>query len=355
MQRDTRKPIGVGILGFAHGHVNSYLSRWADEPDLGVRATAGWDHDAGRAEKACAQHGLARCASAGELLERADVQAVVIAAETSLHAELVEQAAAAGKAIVLQKPAALTMAEADRIVAAVRESGAAFSLAWQMRVDEQNLEIRRVVREGLLGRIFQVRRRHGLSTHLWGADFAASWHVRPELNRGMWADDASHAADFLLWLLGEPVSVTAEIDTLLDPRVPDDNGIAVFRYADGMMAEVVCSFTCPAGENTTEIVGERGVLIQNYGDAPSCNVPRPPAAEGLKWCLHEAGQWTVSPLPTPANHGRRIAALAGPLAEFLHGRRGPIATADEGRTALRMILASYRSAELHRRVMLTEI
>ncbi len=271
-----------------------------------------------------------------------------------MHADLVEQAAAAGKTIILQKPLALTLLEADRIVAAVKNRNVPFSLAWQMRVDPQNIEMKRLIESGTLGRIYMVRRRHGLSTHVWPG-FENTWHVKPELNRGMWADDAAHAIDFLLWLLGEPVSVSAEIATLRNEKVPDDTGIAIFRYADGKFAEVVSSFTCLAGENTTEIVGEDGVVIQNFGDGPSTQVPRAKEAVGLKWFVKGVKEWTNSPIPSPAGHGERIAALAPELAKFLVGQRAPICTADEGRTSLLMTLASYHSAELGRRVAIGEM
>lgn len=346
--------VTIGILGLAHSHVGMYVKQWQARPELGVQVAAVWDHDATRA----AEQGLAMsaqvCASSAALLARPEVQAVVIGAETSHHAALVEQAAAAGKAIVLQKPLALTLDEAERMVAAVERHQVPFTLAWQMRVDPQNLLMKQMVQDGVLGRVYMVRRRHGLSTHVW-KNFHESWHVKPELNRGMWADDASHAVDFLLWLLGEPQSVMAEIATLRDPRVPDDHGVAVYRYADGLFAEVCSSFTCVAGENTTEIVGERGVLIQNFGDGPSCNVPRPAGAPGVKWYLHEAGQWQQSDLPTPSSHGARIGDLAQPLAEFLHGQRAPLATVEEGRQALRMIEASYRAAATGQRVWLSSL
>jgi len=344
--------IGLGILGFAHGHVGSYLNGWRQHPELGVRPVAGWDHDPARRTESCEKHELAACASAERLLGRDDVEAVVIAAETAHHADLAELAARAGKAIVMQKPLALTLEQADRIVAAVEEAGVPFTLAWQMRVDPQNEQIRRWVESGELGRIVMVRRRHGLSTHLWPW-IADSWHSDPGLNRGMWADDAAHAIDFLLWLLGEPVSVMAEIDTLVNPDVPDDNGIAIFRYADGTIAEVVSSFTCPAGENTTEIVGTAGVVIQNFGDGPSCNVARPPGGIALKRFVQSAGAWEVSDLEAPPRHGHRIGHLAEPLAAFLRGERGPIADAAEGRTALKMTLACYDSAAQGRRIALS--
>jgi predicted dehydrogenase len=341
--------IGVGILGFAHGHVNSYCTRWRDEPELGVRVVAGWDHDPQRREASAAQFGIEAAGSVADLLARDEIAAVVIGAETSRHAELVEQSAAAGKAIIVQKPLALTMAEADRIVDAVNAHGVPFTVAWQMRVDPQNLQIRELLESGALGRVFMLRRRHGLSMCLNDA-FADSWHVDPAQNRDIWADDAAHPIDFIHWLLGEPEAVTAEIKSLHNPRMPNDNGIAIYHYPDGPLVEVCCSFTTRAAENTIEVIAENGTLVQNYGDAPSAATPREEGACGLKWFLADRGEWVCSEIPSPTSQGVRISALAGPLAEFLRGERPPLATAEDARTSLRMVLACYVSTREGRRV-----
>ena len=340
---------GVGILGFAHGHVEAYCRRWRDRPDMGVTVVAGWDHDSPRLAACAERIGCDAVADVAALLARPDVQGVVIGSETSRHAALVVEAARAGKAIVLQKPMALTLEQADEIVDAVASADVPFTMAWQMRVDPQNLKMKELVDSGELGRICMVRRRHGLSTHTWDG-FDSSWHVDPDSNRDIWADDASHPCDLIYWMFGMPASVTAELATLVSEKVPNDNGIAVFRYADGMIATVSCSFTCIAGENTTEIIGADGVVIQNFGDGPSCNVPRRSDAVALKWYLRDAGRWECSDIPSPPNHGERIAALAGPLADFFAGRRGPIASASEGRDVLRMVLACYDSDGQGKRV-----
>ena len=342
-------PIDLGILGFAHGHVGVYCDEWRKMPGSPVRIAIGWDYHAARLATAVETYGCAAADSPAAAIEPCD--AVVSGAETAMHADLVEFAAAAGKPIVLQKPLALTMQQADRIVAAVARHRVPFTLAWQMRVDPQNFEMKRLVSSGAVGRVYMVRRRHGLSTHTWSG-FEDTWHVKPQLNRGMWADDAAHAIDFILWLLGKPQSVIAEIDTLRSPKVPDDHGVAVFRYADGTFAEVMCSFTCLAGENTTEIVGEDGVIIQNFGDGPSMAIAREPVAVGLKWMRKGDTSWTNSPIASPDNHRRRIEALAPELLKFLRGERGPIATAEEGRTALAMTLACYDSSATGRRVQI---
>ena len=343
--------INVGILGFAHGHVNAYCTRWQEQPELDVRLLSGWDHDAARAADAGKAYGIEITSSVEELLQNREIAAVVIAAETSRHADLVEQAAAAGKAIVLQKPLALTMEEADRIVTAVERAGVPFTLAWQMRVDPHNRQIKSLLDTGQFGRVFMVRRRHCLSTQLW-PNFDQSWHVQPALNRDIFADDAAHPIDFIYWMLGMPVSVTAELGSLLNPKIPNDNGIAIFRYSDGAFAEVSCSFVSVAGENATEVVCEKGSIIHNYGDAVTSGVPEPARGVQLKWFLQEAGNWTISDLPEIRNQGQRIAGLAEPLAAFLHGKRPPIATAEEGRDVLRLVLACYASSEQGQRIPL---
>jgi len=343
--------IKVGVLGFAHGHVHAYCSQWRARPELDITVVAGWDHDAARLQQAADNHGFAQCSDVASVLDQVD--AVVVSSETSMHADLVEQAAAAGKAIVVQKPIALTIAQADRIVNAVQEAGVPFSMAWQMRVDPQNVEMKRLLDSGELGKVVMVRRRHALATHLWG-NFADTWHASPVYNRDIWADDSSHPIDLIHWMLGVPETITAELDTLIDPRVVNDNGIAIFRYPGGPIAEVVCSFTCAAHENTTEIVAEKGTVIQNYGDGPSAGAPRPEGAIGLKWYTTEKKDWTYSEIASPPDHGPRIAGLAEPLSDFLHGKRAPIATVEEGRTSLRMVLATYVSTREGRRVKLED-
>lgn len=345
--------IKIGILGFAHGHVNSYCKEWKENQSYDIDVTAGWDHDGNRLQAAVDAFGIQPYADMQELLDRKDIKAVVIASETSMHADLVEKAAAAGKSIIVQKPLALTIEQADRIVAAVDRYKVPFTMAWQMRVDPQNMKMKEIIESGVLGKIFMVRRRHGLGTHQWGG-FADSWHVNPEFNRDIWGDDASHPIDFIHWLLGVPETVTAEIESLYNPKVPNDNGISVFRYKDGPLAEVFCSFTCVAAENTTEIFAENGSIIQNYGDVPSVLANTDHGISGLKWYLSDEKKWTYSEIPSPANHGLRIVGLSGPLSDFLHGKRGPIASADEGRTSLRMLLASYLSSREGSRVFLDD-
>ena len=340
--------MNLGVIGFAHGHVDMYASEIQQMDD--ARVAWGWDHDARRGAERCQQHGCEFAPDLDALLARQDLSGVIIGAETSMHADLAEAAAGAGKDILLQKPMALTLEDCDRIVRAVRSSGVRFSMAWQMRCDPQNLWIRQAVQSGKIGKVVMLRRRHGLPAHRWGW-LESSWHVQPALNRGMWMDDAAHPADFLLWVLGEPTSVMAEIDTLLNPNIPDNNGVAIYRFPGGAMGILECSFTCVAAKETTLVVGEGGTIAQDYGDAVSCGVtPLPEGVLGLRYLLAGESDWTPVDIPTPPNHGHRIRDVARPAVEFFLGQRDAIATAEEGRTNVKMPLAAYQSAAEGRRV-----
>jgi predicted dehydrogenase len=142
------------------------------------------------------------------------------------------------------------------------------------------------------------------------------------------------------------------LGTLRNPAVVNDNGIVVFRYSDGSFAEVSVTFVAVAGELVAEAVCENGTIVHNYGDVPSTNIPWPPGGIQLKWFLQETGDWSVSDLPEIRSHGERIAGLAQPLAEFVRGERPPIATAQEGRDVLRLVLACYEADAQGRRLTL---
>ena len=177
-------------------------------------------------------------------------------------------------------------------------------------------------------------------------------HIDPEQNMGMFMDDASHAADWFLWMLGRPVSVMAEIDNIVTDIAPDDNGVALFRFAKREMGLLINSSTMLAAESTTEIYGDKGVLIQNYGDSPASTLPRPPGATALKIFTAGAKDWQPFDFPADTPHGDRIRAVPRQAIDYLQGKRGPIATAEEGKICIEMILAAYESAREGRRVKL---
>ena len=339
--------IRTGILGFAHGHCAAIVRQWLDHPEYGVEVTGGWDHDPTRARTSCRDFGIPCFSSLEEILS-SGISAVLITSETGHHASLVEAAARAGKDIILYKPMALTMAEADRIVDAVEKNGVRFTMAWQMRTDPQNQRMKDMIAGEELGKTCLFRRRHSLPTQTW-ANFGSTWHCDPAMNRDIFADDSAHPINLMLWIFGMPETVSCEMSTMLDPAVVNDNAVALFKYSNGLIAEISCSFTCCASEITTEVYCEKGSIQQYFGDNPSARLPRPGNMPGLKWYREGDKDWTDSGIPSPDSHGPRLGWQAEPLARFLAGA-DPICTAREGRDTLRLVLSCYLSARQGRRV-----
>jgi predicted dehydrogenase len=346
------KSVRIGVISFAHGHVNAYCSQIRGFED--ARLVAAWDDTEARGRSNAAQYEMEFVPSLEAMLAREDIDAVMIASETNRHADHCVAAAEAGKAILLQKPMATTLADCDRIIEAVERTGVHFQMAFQMRCDAVNQKMVELVRAGELGKIGMVRRRHCIN-FLFSPGLKESpmaWHIDPVANVGMFFDDAVHAADFLLWLLGEPVSVMAEIDNVLTSVAPDDTGIALFRFPDGAMAVLENASVTLAGENTTEIYGDQGVLIQNHGDGVSTGMATPESVALKLYQRGHPGTWQNYPLGIPRSHGERIAAVPRPWLEILKAGAPPSVGAREGKVSVAMCLAAYESARTGRRVMM---
>ena len=347
----TKDRPGIGILSFAHGHVNAYATQIKTYPDAALIAC--WDHDAERGARNAESLGIPFVANLSEILARTDIDCFIVASETNRHADLCVAALEAGKAVLLQKPMATTLADCDRIIRAVEATGNWFSLAFQMRHDPQNIRMKELLEAGAIGRVGTIRRRHCIPV-LFSKSFvegASKWHVSREANRGMFFDDAMHAIDWMVWTMrATPISVIAEIDNVLTDVAPDDTGVAIFRFADGTFGEVYNASVTLAGENTTEIYGDRGVIIQNHGDSPSCSI-KPPHPIGVKLYQSDNPElgWQDLGLPIPGGHGERIAGVARPFIDALKAGK-PMCTATEGRISVELCLAAYRSAETGQRV-----
>ena len=340
----------LGIISFAHGHIHAYVDVISALDDAEI--VAAWDDDHERGQRYCTQYQIAFDPDLDSLLKRDDIDAVFITSPTNRHAAHAIAAARAGKHILLQKPMALTLEDCDAIINAVRQAGVKFSMCYQMRADPVNQKIKALLDEGAIGKIAIVRRRHAIPV-LLNPDFAypGNWHIDPVQNMGMFMDDASHAADWFLWMLGQPTSVMAEIDNVVTDVTPDDNGIAIYRFANREMGILLNSSTTLAAEATTEIYGDKGTIVQNHGDVPSSNVPLPPNAISLKVYRAETGDWEYFDFPL-VKHGERLRAVPRAVIDYLHGNVPPLATAEDGKLCIEMILGAYQSASEGRRIAL---
>lgn len=342
--------VKIGVLSHAHGHVSTYCGVMQDFGDVDL--VANWDDNETRGQRCAGQFGLEYRTTPQAVVDDPAIDAVMIGCETNRHADMVELAAAAGKDILLQKPMATTLADCDRIVEAVDRAGVRFTMAFQMRHDPVNAKMKELLEAGTVGRLAIVRRRHCINV-LLNPGFVTgetAWHVDPAANVGMFFDDAAHAADWFLWMLGEPVSVMAEIGNIVTDVAADDNGLAIYRFAGGVIGVLLNSSTTVAAIGTTEIYGDEGTILQDYGDAPATSAPRPADAVPLRSIRRDDTEWTEYPLPIPAGQGERIAAVPRPFVDYLKGLRDAPVTAAEGRKSVEMVMGAYRSAAEGRRI-----
>jgi predicted dehydrogenase len=344
--------VGIGVLSFAHGHANVYCQMMKDFPD--VELVSAWDDNQERGMKATQAHGMVYHRHPQDVLNDPRVQAVIVTTETNRHADLIEWAAAAGKHILCQKPLATTLDDCDRIIRAVKKHGVKFSMGYQMRQDPVNQKIKELLDSGAVGKVALVRRRHSIGV-LLDPNFVngpSRWHMDPVANVGMFFDDASHACDWFYWLLGQPVSVTAEIASIITDVSPDDNGVALFRFGQGEIGVLVNSSTTVAAVNTTEIYGSEGTIVQDYGDGPSTAAPRPEKPVALKMIRKGETRWTEFDFAVPPTHAERLKNVPRPFIDYVRGLTDQTITAEEGRVTVDMLIASYRSAAEGRRIYL---
>jgi predicted dehydrogenase len=336
--------IRVGILGFAHYHANFWSEVFRDSA---LAEFAGvWDHDAERGAASAEKYGVRFWPDLGELLEGCN--AVAVTSETVHHAALIEQAAARGRHVLCEKPLAATLEECDRIARAVAQSGITFMQSFPKRFDPVNHELRRMIREGELGRVWLVRVRHG---HFHGLEpeFIRQWYMDPALSGGgALLDEGVHAADLLRWLLGEPESVTATISNAALGLAVEDVAVAVFRFPDGALGELSTGSGFAAADNSVEVYGTEGSAILSGVDLASRDL----TTEGfLK--VYRRGQperrWTVSPIVPRFKSGGFHQQNALHFLEALALGMAPAVTLEDGRRAVAMIVAAYAAARTGQR------
>lgn len=294
------------------------------------------------------------------LIEASD--AVAICSVTTRHADLIEMAAGKGKKILCEKPLATSTAHLDRIERAITDSGVFFMQGFPKRYDPVNHEIKRVVDGGRLGPAHLVRVRHGHAFGVMNPVFAETWFADPELNGfGALLDEGCHACDFLRWLFGEPESVICMTsDASLRLRV-DDVGVAIFRFPNGMLAEVASSWSFVGAENSIEIFCTRGSIVVSGVDLGSRDLTD---SGFLKvYALDDAGQagghdlapkakrWDILPIvpqfkiDTAQFHQN----VARTFIDCVVNNRAAPCTLKDGRRAVEMMLTAYKSNATGRR------
>ncbi|HEV2250623.1 MAG TPA: Gfo/Idh/MocA family oxidoreductase [Candidatus Limnocylindria bacterium] len=311
--------IGTGFAGSTHARAAIGL------PDVRLAAIAA--ATVAEATPLAAELGARVAPDAAALCASDDVDLVVVASPTHLHAEHVIAAARAGKQVFCEKPIARTLADARAMVRACDDAGVRLAIGHVVRCFPEYRRVKELLDAGTLGRPAVATLTRG--TLSVGA--ARAWYLDPAKSGGVVLDLMLHDLDVLRWWFGEPARVYGK---RLGGGGPLDYALATLRYDDRPIVQLEASWAEHAGFRTTfEVRGDRGMIAHDSRAASPFVVQSPAGGAG-------AG---VIPAPTlrETPYRRQLRDLVERLA------RGEPPLVD-GREALRSLglgLAVIESAE----------
>lgn len=344
----------VAVLGLGHWYSAYGLARALPEYPHAELVAVAW-HDRAQLDEFARAFGLAAYTDYGALLERERVDIVHLAAPPSELMALTIRCAAAGKHIVLGKPMAMTVEQADRMVDAVQTAGVTcFPFQGIMRLRSPDLRTR--IEKGQIGDLALLHQTSRWSiAEDWYSSGKAGWFADPaQVPGGAFIDEGIYWIDCFRWLAGsEIVRVEAKTANLVHKDIAvEDWGLATFTFANGVIATLEAAWTIVSPRKTgpspkqnatvrLEIVGTRGEIVEQWFRDPGRAVL---AAGAPEWVYERQSVVPFAPAaPFPLTH----------LIECLEHKRPPAATIEDGRRSFVVAMAAYESAREGRPINLS--
>jgi predicted dehydrogenase len=252
-------PVRIGMLGYgAIGHEHAQAIGLTE----GLSLAAVCDPVPARIEAARQYAPDVRGHAAGDaLLDDDEVDLVIVSTPPNTHADWVLRALLAGKSVVVEKPFCITVAEADRQIAAAADAGLTLAVYQNRRWDADYLAVKAAVRGGRLGEVFH------LETFVGGYEHPCNfWHSDAEISGGAIYDWGSHYLDWVLDLLPQPVewvSATAHKRVWHDVTNADHTRV-LLHFADGVEAEFTHSDLAAVRKPKFYVLGTEGALVGQW-------------------------------------------------------------------------------------------
>lgn len=277
-----------------------------------------------------------------EMLEIEKPELVAIATESGKHAQIALDCIEAGCNVIIEKPIALSLADADKVIEVARKKGVKVCANHQNRFNKSIQKIREALEEGRFGKLF-----YGTAHIRWNRGYEyysrAKWRGTWEQDGGALMNQCIHNIDLLRWMMGD------EIDTVFgftdkmnhDYISAEDVGIAVVKFKNGTLGiiEGTTDIFPKNLEETLYMFGEKGTvkaggqsvnvieewIMDDYYDDP----------EEIKRQYHE----------NPPNvYGFGHTPLYADVIDAIKNNREPYVNGEAGRRALELVLAIYKSA-----------
>lgn len=332
--------IGFGIIGcgrISESHFHA-LTRLRD-----ARIVCVADINAENAQRQAEKHGAERWVTGyHELLAMPEVQAVVVCLPTFLHAEVVCAAAAAGKHVLCEKPIAMTLEDADRVIAACKSAGTLLQIGFVRHFSTEWLKLREIIQSGRLGRPVIWRQTIGIRVP------PLRWFVDAEKGGGPFLDGCIHDYDFGRFIFGEPEMALGSLSRLSEHSTALDTGTAIVRFRSGDEIVRNWSWGLPDPDcHTTpsqDVIGPLGAL--RFPDNRDAN----PRVSHFSFINGDAQEETI---PFERTSGQDwFDRQMEHFIDCIHEGRQPNATGEHGRKALEIALAVLQAGASRQSVML---
>ena len=289
--RTAAPPAGVGLLGYGaigREHAASVAAT------SGLRLAAVCDLDPERRDAAARDWQVRTVAGQDEMLDDPDVGLVVVGTPPSAHASPVLAALRAGKHVVCEKPFALNVGDADRMMDAAESQGRVLTVYQSRRWDPDYVAMREVARSGRIGEPFYMESFIGGYDH--PCDF---WHSHEPVSGGTIYDWGSHYFDWILQLFPERVSsVVAQAHKRVWHDVTNDDQVRVdLTFAGGAQATFLQSGIAAARKPKWYLLGTKGAIVGDWVDVGV------PADFPARVTVFTTGGEERVALPAPEEHG----------------------------------------------------
>jgi UDP-N-acetyl-2-amino-2-deoxyglucuronate dehydrogenase len=339
-------PIRFGIIGA--GMIAKYHAQAIANTE-GAELVALCREDANKAAEAAAAFGVPCETSVDALLARPDIDAICICTPSGQHAEQTLAALKAGKHVLVEKPMALSVADADAMIALSKEKNLALGIALQRRTAPEFKKVRSAIDQGALGKITlgsisipYLRTQAYYDSAAWRGTWALD-------GGGVLMNQGIHLLDILLWYMGDPIEVHAYTNTQRYNIEVEDTLSASLRFANGALASIIATTTAEPGfPHRVEVYGEKGGVQIEGENIARWDVPAMPLDQAISSSPSSAGAGASPSGIGTEGHTR----LVGDLVQAIREQRQPIVDGLEGRRALAVALAIYQSARTGQAVQL---
>lgn len=330
--------LNVGIIG--SGYMGQTYAECVARYNTGARlaAIAGGS----RAPGLAAGYDVPAEPSVEALLGRSDVDAVVITSPQSAHMEQTVAAARAGKHVLVEKPMALSTDQCTAMIDACRAAGVRLSVVKPWRYRGATRGLRQLVQEGRVGKVRMIQ--------LWWLypkiPFVGKAWFQDPIQGGLFLDAGTHSFDYLRWIAGsEPTRLYATLANYGGQSGPPHSSMTQVRFANGVMATLWLSYEVgtPGWEHTdfrARVVGETGNLdAHGYGALQ--------LGKDDRWeTMYQQPPIDFINRPMERSRLEAFFAMTQDFIDAVAAGREPPVTGDDGRAAVAMVEAGYRSNEI---------